>query len=1127
MIKNIINQNFLLFMKINLMQLILTGVFVMNSFASTANRQDLLEKKVSISLKKGNLKTFLKSIEKQTNVLFSYTKELVENDEFLTLEIRNEALAAVFGKVLTPRNITFEIVGERQIILNRTKSLGYEMKDNNLNQTEKTSLKSENNVVTELAIKGIVSDENGNKMPGVNINLKGTSRGSTTNTNGEYSISVPDANATLIFSFVGYKPKEIAISNLTKIDVTLFIDNKALDEVVVVGYGSVKKSDLTGSVSSINSKDLGDRQVGNIGSLIQGRASGVDVSDGKIRIRGVTTFNNTDPLVVIDGFIGGNLGTVNANDIANIEILKDASATAIYGARGANGVILITTKGGQIGPLKVNINVFSGVSHTPKKLPVLDASQYIDYLEDLLGNSGQSLTPELQNPNRRKDVTFWQDEVFKTGRNTEIDIDLSAGTEKAKFYLSMGYLQGESIVIGPKSSSFFIRNKNDFNISNWLRVGNNFAFNYSSATGSQPWDTGGMIGMPPYYGVYDPTNLGGFTNVNRNTDLTDVYNPIPISRLSHPESSSLGYQTNLWAELEPLKGLIYRLQAGVSGHFSRSKNWQDEYTNGGTQFNQNGITEGSNYSFIPLIENTLTFSKSVGNHNFSAMAGNTWQNHAKGGGIGIFASEFDNTEVKNVFLGKTKNISGQDSWNYAYLSYFGRFNYQFNNKYLLTLNVRRDGSPRFSPQNRWATFPSVAVAWKMENEQFIKNLKIFDQLKFRLSWGISGNDAIGDFRYSPRVWTNGVYYPLGGVAVPGATVKDNASVDIKWESTDSRTVGLDMAFLNNALTVTADYFIKKTSDILFTVPRPASLGYGLAFGGDAIVNAASAENKGFEIQVGYRGKKGDLNYSINANYSNINNNVTGLGLGQPYLSGVSRTDIGNPIGYFYGFVAEGIFTKKSDLDAANAVAVAKGFPQFQEASTAVGDVKFKDLNGDGHITFDGDRQLIGSPIPKHFYGFNLTLDYKGFDLNALFQGIAGSDIFYGNHAKLRGGITTRNQEAYVLDRWRSESNPGNGIVPRAVIGDPNNNNRASTNMVSSGDFLKLRQLSLGYSLPKNLSSKIGFKYMRFYASANNLLTFSKYHGFDPEVGGDNLNRGIDNLTYPNSRSMVLGLKMGF
>ncbi|MGL6266271.1 MAG: hypothetical protein ACRC2O_00035, partial [Chitinophagaceae bacterium] len=406
-----------------------------------------------------------------------------------------------------------------------------------------------------------------------------------------------------------------------------------------------------------------------------------------------------------------------------------------------------------------------------------------------------------------------------------------------------------------------------------------------------------------------------------------------------------------------------------------------------------------------------------------------------------------NTEVKNVFLGKSKNIGGQDAWKYAFLSYFGRINYQFNNKYLLTVSVRRDGSPRFAPQNRWATFPSVAVAWKMENEAFIKNLNFFNQLKLRASWGKSGNDAIGDFMYVSRVWTNGVYYPFGGDPIPGATVKDNASVDIKWETTDSRNIGVDMAFLHNSLSITADYFIKKTDDILFTVPRPASLGYGLNYGGDAIVNAASVENKGFEFQVGYRGRAGQLHYSVNANYTNINNNVTGLGLGQPYLSGVSRTDVGNPIGYFYGFVADGVFTKKSDLDAANAAAVAKGFSHFQEASTGAGDVRYKDINGDGHITWEGDRQMIGNSIPKHLYGFNLSLDYKGFDLDALFQGVGGADIFYGSQSELRGGITTRNQEAYVLDRWQSESKPGNGIVPRAILGDPNNNNRPSTNMI--------------------------------------------------------------------------------
>ncbi len=1070
-----------------------------------ANNSYAQKTKLSVDLKNASVESVLLSIENQSSFKFIYNKENVDVDSKVSINVQEKSINEILDILFEKDDINYSFYGN-QVIL--TKSEG-----NGQAQQNRT-------------VSGKVTDSTGAPLPGVSVVAKGTTTGMITDTEGSYSLSNIPENTTLVFSFVGMKTQEILVVGKSTFNVILKEETIGIDEVVTIGYGTVKKSDLTGSVSSVSSKDIGDRVVTDLGSLIQGKVSGVDVAGGRIRIRGVTTFNQTDPIYVIDGFVGGDFGTVNPNDIERIEVLKDASSTAIYGARGANGVVLITTKEGKVGPLKVNVSAYTGIATTPKKLDVLNASQYIDYLEDALKNSGGSIPEKLMTmyPNARKDVTNWQDEVFRTAHTDEISASFSGGSDKATYFTSIGYKYNESITIGPKDNTLYIRNKNDYNMSKWFHLGNNFAFNYNTNEGAQPniqW----LTQMPQFFPIYDSTNLGGYSVVDRSTGV-DGANPL-ISTLSHPKREALIYQANLWAEIEPLKGLKYRIQAGVRGDFSHNKSWQDAYVVAiGAVAVKNRASEEYNHSFNPLIENTLTYNHLFGKHDISVMVGNSWQNYANGGGIGISAEEFANTEVKNVFLGKSKTIDRQEAWNYAFLSYFGRFNYQFDNKYLLTVNVRSDGSPRFAPTNRWGTFPSVAVAWKMHEEEFIKKLNIFDQLKLRVSWGVSGNDAIGDFRYTSQVWTNGVYYPLGGVTVPGATIRDNSSPMIKWESTDSKTVGVDMAFLKNSLTVTADYFIKNTNDILFDVPRPSSLGYGLAFGGNAIVNAASCENKGFELLIGSKGKIKDINYTVNANYTYAKNEVTGLGLGQPFLSGVSRTDIGNPIGYFYGYVADGVFMNKSELDAANAIAVAKNWSHYQEAPTGVGDVRFKDINEDGHIT-STDRQMIGNSIPKHLYGLNITLDYRGFDFNVFFQGIAGSDIYYNVHEYMRGGDTNRNQEAYLLDRWISEAKPGNGIVPRAVLGDPNLNNRPSSNMVSSGDYLKLRQLSLGYTIPKNLIASAGLKNARVYANANNLLTISKYHGYDPEVGGDNLHRGIDNLSYPIPRTLIFGVQIGF
>jgi TonB-linked SusC/RagA family outer membrane protein len=532
------------------------------------------------------------------------------------------------------------------------------------------------------------------------------------------------------------------------------------------------------------------------------------------------------------------------------------------------------------------------------------------------------------------------------------------------------------------------------------------------------------------------------------------------------------------------------------------------------------------YGISPIIEQYLTYKNTLGKHDFSVMAGSSWRSGSSGGSIQIFGEGLD-LAIENVKTAPTNNVTTDDIWKNALLSYFGRINYQFNNKYLLTLNIRTDASPKFAPSNRWGTFPSIAVAWKMHEEEFIKRLNIFDQLKLRAGMGTSGNDNIGDFRYLSQVYTLDVYTPFGnGVRHNGATVINNSSNDIRWETTKTNTIGADMAFLDNRLTLSAEYYNKETSDILYGIPQPVSLGYGHAgSNGSAIVNAASMENKGFDLQLDYRSNVGKLRYSIGINYSHNKNNVISLGEGS-YLDGINRTDIGHPIGYFYGYVADGIFMTQQELDDANEAAQAKDFSFYQDGVTRAGDVRFKDVNNDGHID-DKDRTYLGSPHPTHLYGANISLDYKGFDFNVILQGIGGSSIYDGNYDRQRGGQYILNQFTYVNDRWKSESDPGNGIVPRVAIGDPAQNNRASSLKLTNGSYLKIRQISLGYSLPKDISSKIGMDNLRIYASADNYFTFSKWnYGYDPEVGGDNLYRGIDRGNHwPRPKLLMFGIQV--
>ena len=1098
-----------------------TGFILFAIFTASAVNTYSQNTRLNLNLKDATIVDIFREIERNSEFGFFFKSEEMNLEKRQSVSASNATIDEVLRKVLDD-NYSYKILDKNIVVT-------------------KGSLEA---TIQGSRVSGKVTDSSGVPIPGASVVVKGTTTGVTTDNDGNFSLTLPADAKTLVFSFLGMRTQEITIANKTLINLVMQEEAIGLDEIVTIGYGTIKKRDLTGSVGSISKKDIGDRTASSVGALIQGKVAGVDVSRDKIRVRGVTSLNNTDPLVVIDGFQGVSMSSINTNDVESIEVLKDASSTAIYGARGANGVILITTKNGKTGPLKVNINAFTGFGTTPKRYDMLNASQYIDYAKDALTNAKMKITDRLNSAEVRKDVTNWQNEIFQVSKASEINVDLSGGSENSSFFVSYGYKKNNEVYIGPSQDNSTIRIKNLFKIKKWFKAGDDVSLSYNLSRGATNSATSAgnipFMTALPYIGVLDPTNYWGYTRANRYTDLSDSENPVGIINLTHPTGTTLNYSANLWIEMVPFKGLTYRVQAGVSGFNNRSTLWNNKFEDSANTTHPSNYSEGYAYNFSPIVESYLTYTKQFGKHDFSAMIGNTWQNYATSGGIGIYGETFANETVKNVFQAQTKMIKNQDNAQFAYLSYFGRLNYQYNNRYLLTVNARRDGSPRFAPSNRWATFPSVALAWKMHEESFIKDLNIFDQLKLRASWGISGNDAIGDFKYLSQVWTNGVYYPLGNVEAPvqGATVSAPSSQSIKWESTESKSVGVDMAFLKNALSITTEYFVKNTNDILFAVPRAVSLGYGLGNPASAIVNAASVVNKGFELQVGYKNNIGSLKYSVNTNYTHVTNSVTSLGLGQPYLSGISRTAKGESIGYLFGHVAEGVFMSKAQLDAANegAKAAAKAKNPaitdlalskiyYQYSSTAPGDVKFKDVNGDGMVT-DADRTKIGNSIPQHIFGFNINLEYKGFDFNTYFQGVAGNDIYYGNFKFLRGMERAVNAESWVLNRWRSEAEPGNGIVPRAIIGDPNGNNRFSSLQVYSGNYIKLKQMSIGYTFSEKLISKLKLSNLRVYATGYNLLTFTKYPGFDPEFANANLSRGEEMNNYPVARTISFGIQVG-
>jgi TonB-linked SusC/RagA family outer membrane protein len=1081
-----------------------------------AQRKSIEEVKITLTSTERSVKEIFNLIENKTNFKFTYNDNMIDFDQSVKVVERNKTVYKVLEEITKQTRLSFVQVNENIHVKSQS---GPDQSDNVGIQAAQ-----------KVTVKGTVNDENGEGLPGAVVSAEGSTNGTVTDLDGNFSIELEEGDV-LVVSFIGYKTQRINILNQSQITVSMELDASSLDEFVVIGYGVVRRSDLTGAVSSITSKELGDRQATSVANLIQGRAPGVDVSGGSIRIRGVTTINNTDPLIVIDGFLGADLNTVNPNDIENIEVLKDASATAIYGARGANGVILITTKSGSIGALKVDVNVFSGIQSAANRLEVMNANQYIDYVQDALRNANQRIPDKLLSNDVRVDRNNWQDLVFKTGRTSEANISLSGGTEKSTYYFGISHRTEEDFRIGPSSRATFIRAKNTYKIKPWFSFSPNVSIGYRTNEGQAP-PMLQTLGYLPYKEIFDENIIGGFSDIDRINDASDISNPLAPPNKVFPKTDRLTYLGQLNLEIKPFEGFTYTIQAGIQGDFSRFFLWQDEYV-GGTNLNVNTMNESSSYFYSPIVENFINYTKQFGDHNVSALLGNTWQNGIQSGGIGIGATGYSTNEIKQISVAENLLQPTQNIFIDSRLSYFGRINYSYKSKYLLTFNMRADGSPRFSPNNRWGQFPSLAAAWRLDQESFLMGNEVFSQLKLRAGWGRSGNDAIGQFRFLPNIFAQGVGYPLGTnqQLQSGATVVQNVAPNIKWETTESLTFGVDFGLFNDALTGTVEYFEKGTNDILFSVPSPLSMGFGAGFGGgaiigDAIVNAASVSNKGLEFLLTNRGNIGkNINYSISANYTYQDNQVTGLGLGQPFLAVVSRTEVGFPIGYFFGNVADGIFMNQAEVDAANALAQEKGHRHFQEASTSAGDVRFKDLNGDGKIDGD-DRTKIGNPIPKHLFGLNFSLNFGQFDFNMFWQGIADVDIYDANYRWTRGGVRILNQETNVLNRWKSESEPGNGIQPRALSGDGVANTRPSSLMVQDASYFRLRLMSVGYSFQDELITRIGLSRLRIYASGENLITLTKFDGFNPEIGGGNLQRGINNFAPPAPRTFVFGISIG-
>lgn len=998
-------------------------------------------------------------------------------------------------------------------------------------------------------------------LPGVTVSVQGTTVATSTDENGLFKLAVTDLNVTLVFRLLGFQSQTVAISGKSELNISLIESGSDLDEVVVVGYGTQKKSVVTGAISSVKAADLESMPINRIEQALQGRTSGLTIasnsgqpgSASSIRVRGITTFGNNNPLWVVDGVVvdAGGIGYINQADIESIEVLKDASSQAIYGARAAAGVILVTTKKGKVGDIRINYNAFVGTTAPARKLSLLNATEYATLRNESSAAADKAIP--FPNPEQYGAGTDWQDLIFNDNafRQTH-ELSISGGNEKSVFFTSFGHLQQDGIVATDiskyKRTNF--RLNSEHKIKKWLTVGQNlgYAHEKSIGLGNTNSEFGGplssAINLDPITPaiITDPT-VANAAPYSTNAVVRDAMgNPYGISNIVAQEMTNpLAYiQTrlgnhswsdniigNAYTEIFPIEGLKIRSTLGAKLSYWGSESFTPIYYLNPTNISSRtsffrGMTRGFDWN----VENTISYTRAIQDHSFTILLGQGayYDNRSRSLGVTYFdvpADNFDDASLNYNVPMDDRNATGSEAVGHTVSSLFGRINYNYKEKYIVEGLIRRDGSSRFGTNNRYGVFPSFSLGWITSQEDFWTSNELINFLKFRGGYGVVGNDNIGDFAFLSTIGS-GRNYAIGndGSYQVGYSPNAPSNPDLRWEETHQTNVGMDMTFLHD-FNLTLEWFNKKTIGIL---QNPRIPGYVGAISNPA-ANIADMKNTGVELELGYRKQINDVGISVNGNVSYIKNEVTNLGNGIDYLSGgvgfqstsypITRTALGQAYNSFYGFQRLGVFQTQEEIDNYRSSSGQRIQPDARP-----GDFKWADLNDDGAISED-DRTFIGDPTPHWSFGLTLNLSYQGFDLTAFGQGVAGNKIFQGLR---RLDISTANYQSKALGRW---TGPGtSNDYPRLVDTDPNRNfTNPSDFYLEDGAYFRLKVVQLGYTLKEAISRKIGLQKVRIYVMSENLVTFTKYSGYDPEIGGGTLS--IDRGIYPQARSFLFGLNVGF
>lgn len=1041
----------------------------------------------------------------------------------------------------------------------------------------------------------VTADEDGSPVPGVTVLVKGTTNmGTITDTNGDFSLSVPQTGATLRFSFLGKIPREIPVGSGNVINVVMKSSTVGLDEVVVVGYGTQKKSDLTGAVSTVTGEKLRNTVTTNIDQALQGRVAGVQVTQNSgqpggaasLRIRGSSSITgSSEPLYVIDavpfqgdgqvvagfdwagGANGQNrvnpLSTINPADIVNIEILKDASATAIYGSRAANGVILITTRHGRTGEAKVSYNTYYAIQSLQKKLNMMDLPQFADYQLQISKDLNMTPNEHYLDPSLLGPGTDWQNEVFRKAGIQSHQLSVSGGTEKTTYAISGGWFQQDGIIIGSSFDRLTTRMNLDSQLKKWLKVGGNIA--YAKTNEKITLNDGGdgvimqALSMQPdvavkdMYGNYAGPDvaLGGVS-----------YNPVAAALQRNNTLARERVMVNVYGNATLMKGLDLRSEFGIDNNNALNKAFQPTYKWGALENTENQMRQRVEKNFFWIWKSYLTYNLHFGElHNLTAMVGTEAQ-RSDWEGIQITKKNFTSNDIQNLSQGDDKT-SSTTGWKDAssLLSYFGRFNYNYADRYLATFTLRADGSSKFGPQNKWGYFPSGSLAWRISNEKFMKNVDAISNLKLRLGYGLVGNQAIGTYLYGSSLIT--VLTPFG----TAYRMEKISNPNLKWEATAQYNLGVDLSLFYGRVDLSIDLYNKQTKDMLLQLSIPSYLG---GTGWDDIsapyANVGKMENKGFEITLLTRNImrekfswSTDFTFTLNRNMVKELDAPNRVYWGSLYwyseFQTATMTAAGHPLGVFYGYQTEGFFTDQEDIlnhaiqivDPTSITAEAPKGKNLVNKTTGVwvGDIKFKDLNGDGVINTD-DQTVIGDPNPDFSFGFNNTFSYGPFDLSIFLSGAYGYDILNYSRVVIEGMTSIYNNQSASVDNRAhvalkdpngSDLDPANvylanpdAALPRPTTTDNNRNNRMSDRFIEDGSYLRIQNISLSYTLPKHWSQAVKVDKLRVYVNGQNLFVLSNYSGYDPEIGAFNQNSRMQNIDmgrYPSPKMISFGLDIEF